>query len=649
MAAVVFALAVVDAWAQAPIPVEAFFQKPAVASAVISPTGRHVAMTSLNNEDLLQLVILDTATLKASVIASFQKADIVNVHWVSDKRLVYGAGDSERQLRIAGTGLHAVDLDGGDYRQLARASWDWDANDTARRVLDATTEYEAPMPLRDSDSIFATQLKWNNDGTFQGYSILKVDTRTGAASPVQRPADIYAFSVAPDGVARVVMTREAMGRSTIQYRDGDNWVKLVEFDLFTGQGAFYPVGFAPDGTLYVSYSKDGGTSGLYTYDIRTRQLSNAPVLSVAGFDMQPGLVTARNGLVGVHYSADARATYWIDPRMKELQGKIDKALPATVNHIQMPNRAEVPFLLVHAFSDADPGQYFLYDTKDDKLMRIGRSRPAIDPTRGARLDFARFKARDGMEIPVWITTPKDGKTGARPAVVLVHGGPNLRGGYWGWDAEAQFLASRGYLVIEPEFRGSQGFGFNHFKAGWKQWGLAMQNDVADATRWAIEKGYADAKRICIAGASYGGYAALMGLASDVDLYRCGFEWAGVTDLDLLYSDSWRSTSDAYRTYGLPTLVGDRTKDAAQLKATSPITVAAKIKQPLLMAYGAQDHRVPIVHGTRFRDEVQKVNANVEWVVYADEGHGWSQVKNNVDWWTRVEKFLARNIGEGAAR
>jgi dipeptidyl aminopeptidase/acylaminoacyl peptidase len=650
MAAAAFLLASASVWAQGPaaIPVETFFQKPGIGSARISPTGRHVAMTALNKDGLMQLVVLDTATLKIQVATSFQSADVVNVNWISEKRLVFGAGDADRRMSDmkASPGLYAVDLDGSEFRQLARVDWHRVDNDGGLvRMLDVTTSFEAPMTHRDSDSIFVTQLKFKTNYDFESTSLLKLDTRTGATTPFQRPGDTYEWAIGPDDTPRVAVTREEKGHVGVWHLDGDNWVKLVEYDPYAGGGGFTPVGFAPDGTLYVTARKGGTTLALYTYDLKKRELSATPVLSVAGFDLNPSLDTTRERLIGIHYESDAKSTYWVDPRMKELQAKVDKALPATINTLDVPYRAEVPFVLVTAYSDADPGQFFLYDTQSDKLVRFGRARPAIEPARMARRDFMRYKARDGLGIPAWVTVPRDGKTGPRPTVILVHGGPFVRGGTWHWDAMTQFLASRGYAVVEPEFRGSRGFGFDHFKAGWKQWGLAMQNDVADGTRWAIDKGIADPKRICIAGASYGGYATLMGLANDPDLYRCGFQWVGVTDLDLLYSAGWSDTSDEYLMFGMPTLVGDRTKDAAQLKATSPVTLASRIKQPLLMAYGAQDVRVPIQHGIDFRNEVEKYNKDVEWIVYASERHGWRELKNNVDWWTRVEKFLARNIGE----
>ena len=171
----------------------------------------------------------------------------------------------------------------------------------------------------------------------------------------------------------------------------------------------------------------------------------------------------------------------------------------------------------------------------------------------------------------------------------------------------------------------------------------MQDDVADATQWAIKQGYADPKRVCIAGASYGGYATLMGLIRYPEMYRCGIDWVGVTDIELMYSINWSDMSDMWMQYGMPVLVGDRQKDAKQLAATSPLQLAARLTQPLLMAYGGLDRRVPIEHGTRLRDALSPHNANLEWVVYSDEGHGWMLPANKVDFWTRVERFLDRHL------
>jgi dipeptidyl aminopeptidase/acylaminoacyl peptidase len=268
-----------------------------------------------------------------------------------------------------------------------------------------------------------------------------------------------------------------------------------------------------------------------------------------------------------------------------------------------------------------------------------------------RQEPIRYKARDGLEIPGLLTLPPGGVRKNLPMVVLVHGGPWVRGASWGWNPQSQFLASRGYAVLQVEFRGSTGFGIRHFEAGLKQWGLGMQNDIADGTRWAIDQGIADPRRICIAGSSYGGYATLMGLVNDPDLYRCGIDWIGVTDIELMYTGTWFSKSDAspgYLRYGMPVLIGDPVKDAAQLKATSPIQQAARIQQPLLLAYGKEDRRVPIYHGKKFYSAVTRTNKQVEWVAYGGEGHGWSLPKNRIDFWQRVERFLDKHIGQPPA-
>jgi dipeptidyl aminopeptidase/acylaminoacyl peptidase len=259
----------------------------------------------------------------------------------------------------------------------------------------------------------------------------------------------------------------------------------------------------------------------------------------------------------------------------------------------------------------------------------------------AERDFVRLPARDGLSIPMHVTKPA-GK-GPWPTVVLVHGGPWVRGGSWQWTGESQFLASRGYLVLEPEFRGSRGYGQKHEHAGYKQWGLKMQDDVTDATRWAIDKKLADPQRVCLAGASYGGYATLIGLIREPALYRCGVAWIAVTDINLMYDISWSDTSEEFKRYGMPVRVGDQVKDAAQLEETSPVKQAHRLKQPLLLAFGAADRRVPLDHGTRFRDAVSKTNTQVEWVVYNNEGHGFSKPENRFDFYERMERFLATHL------
>lgn len=223
-------------------------------------------------------------------------------------------------------------------------------------------------------------------------------------------------------------------------------------------------------------------------------------------------------------------------------------------------------------------------------------------------------------------------------------------------AEAKWVLVESYSDVQPKVfqlfeTATRTFtklgGWSHFRAGWKQWGLAMQDDIADGVAWAVKQGIADPKRICILGGSYGGYAVLMGLVRDPDLYQCGINLAGVTDINLMYGH-WSFASDLsqrYRKYGMPELIGDQVKDAAQLTATSPLAQAARVRKPVLLAYGEVDRRVPLPHGKKFFAEVRKTNPDVEWISYPTEGHGLADPKNRIDFWLRVEKFLDRHIGK----
>jgi dipeptidyl aminopeptidase/acylaminoacyl peptidase len=257
--------------------------------------------------------------------------------------------------------------------------------------------------------------------------------------------------------------------------------------------------------------------------------------------------------------------------------------------------------------------------------------------------FHRFAARDGLQLPLYVTTPAAKASGPRPSIVLVHGGPYLRGGSWEWDAQAQFLASRGYLVLQPEFRGSTGFGSKLFEAGWQQWGRTMQDDLADTAAWAVKQGLADPKRIGIMGASYGGYATLMGLVRNPEIFRAGVEWAGVTDIELMFTAVESDASQDARRYDMKTLIGDPAANPAAFADVSPLAQASRITQPLLMAHGGRDRRVPIVHAAKFHRAVKEKNRTVEYISYPEEGHGWRHEEDSIDFWKHVEAFLDKHL------
>jgi dipeptidyl aminopeptidase/acylaminoacyl peptidase len=638
-----------------PPPVEAFFGNSPFGGAILSPSGKYLAVRSGAPGRRDYLAVIDLADNSGKVVAEYTDSDIAEFRWVNDERLVFNVGDKTVAVGDAryAPGLFAVNRDGSNLMQLVDryGTWVGGQSPVGRKLLPYHTFLTAQRGSQDSEYIYVLSPDQTETGKLRHVALLRLNTLTGRTETVPRPATVQGWMLDNKGEPRLATGTEK-NLTTLYYRDPatNEWRTLASYNPYGhGKNAIVPLAFGADGTLYVTARGDGDISTVHTFNLATGKVNPESVISTPGYDFQGGLITTKDKLLGLQVTTDATGQEWFDPEMKAMQAQIDKLLPVTVNTLSMPSHAKAPWVLVRAYSDAVPPIYFLYNKETKQLNKVGESRPGINPAQMGRQQFIRYKARDGMEIPAVLTLPPGKKTGL-PLVVMVHGGPYVNGNTWGWNPVTQFLASRGYAVLEPNFRGTMGYGAKLFMAGWKQWGLGMQNDIADGTRWAIAKGYVDPKRICIAGASYGGYATLMGLVNDPDLYKCGFEWVGVTDINLLYNGSWNYSSDMtdeWKQYGMPDMIGDPVKDAAQLKATSPLELAARIRQPLLMAYGGVDVRVPMYHGKKFYDAVTQTNKDVEWIEYPNEAHGWHLPKNNYDFWTRVEKFLDRNIGSGA--
>jgi dipeptidyl aminopeptidase/acylaminoacyl peptidase len=642
---------------EAPLPpIDSFFDNPAFGGAALSPSGRYLAARSSRPGQHDFLAVIDLASHTAKVAAAFSDADIGHFEWVNDERLLFDLTDKATAQGDLGEapGLFAVGRDGGKLVQLAeRRGRRFVAEDSGllrKELLPWHTFMLGQRGAQDSEFVYVRSAVYDNAGALHHIDLLRLNTLTGRAQAIPGPGPVRHWLLDQHGEPRVAVTEDEAGISSLYFRqsaDGQ-WRKLASYNAYTdARNAVEPLGFGPDGKLYVTARTGSDTSAAHLFNLAENRIDPEPIVVTKGYDFDGELVSDQTRVLGVRFTTEAEENEWFDPGMKAVQQTVDKLLPRTINLISVPAHSQTSWVLVESYSDQMPPSFRLYDTKAGTLDKVADSYPNIDGARMGRQDWVRYKARDGLEIPALLTYPAGQVRKNLPLVVLVHGGPWLRGATWGWRPATQFLASRGYAVLEPAFRGSTGLGARHLMAGFKQWGLAMQNDIADGARWAIAQGIADAKRICIAGASYGGYATLMGLVNDPDLYRCGVEWAGVTDISLMYTGTWYGDSDlpnGYRTHGMPVMIGDPVKDAAQLKATSPLEQAARIHQPLLLAYGGADRRVPLFHGTRFRDAVRRTNPNVEWIEYPEEGHGWALPKNRIDFWSRVERFLDRQIG-----
>ena len=629
--------------ADSKIPVESFFKSAQFSDARLSPDSSSIALLAADANDRIMLVVMETSTKEPRVLARFNNQDVAFFSWVNNKRLVYGVSDKnlgpgERQ---SGTGLFAIDKDAKNPRQLIERSSSMEG--VKFRMLPPRTQFIGAVDAENSDDIYVGQV--SSERSNAGLNLLKQNTMTGQTEVVSVPASSSRFLQDSNGFIRIAIASKNETTSVFYKENkGSEWILLNSFDDKKDDG-FTPIFVNTNGELIVTARNGKDTYGLYRYDTKTKTLATSPMLDLKGFDFEGRLLfnKKQNEIAGIRFETDAPTTVWLNEKDKNIQAKIDALLPNMVNYIDQGGRSESDIRLITSFSDVHPASYLLFDAATSKIIPLGEAKPEINSAAMSYKDFVRYQARDGTEIPAYITLPKGKPAKNLPLVVLVHGGPYVRGGHWQWSPQVQFLASRGYAVIEPEFRGSTGYGKNLHQAGWKQWGLRMQDDLDDARAWAVKQGYADPGRVCIAGASYGGYAVLMGLIRNPELYRCGISWVGVSDINLLYDVAWSDTAgSSWEKFGMPVLIGDPVKDAEQLKQTSPLVQAARLKSPLILAYGAADVRVPLVHGTKFYDAVKSHNKDVEWIVYQEEAHGWRLLKNNVDFWTRVEKFLEQN-------
>lgn len=619
--------------------------------AALSPDGRRLAIRSIGKEGRAILSVLPLDTLQPQIVFASDTDDVNHFVWVNNERLAFDlvdatAADADQD---AAPGLFAVDHDGKRFKQIVERQRAWlrDGNDS--RVLQPWNTFLLNnTTLRQGNEVLAWRPEAYSQKSLGYIKLLRVNTLTARDEEVEAPLHSVGWWADSSGQLRLVVThQEEKGSLRWRHPASGEWKTLREFNIFQDQSDLSMCHVGADGRLFVAARRGSDKLSMWTIDPATGEFSAQPLASSPRFDVNADVVERRDRVLGLRFTIDGEVTQWLDADLQALQQQVDKVLPRTANRLSVPWTGDEPWVLIEAFADIQPTLYYLFNRATRKFTRLGAQRPDVEARQQAAMDLQWLKARDGLDLPTWVSLPRaaaGAEAKSLPTVVLVHGGPWIKNTSWHWDAEVQFLNALGYVVLQPQFRGTQGLGIKHESASLRQWGRAMQDDVTDATRWAVASGLADPKRIAIMGASYGGYSTLMGLAREPELYRCGIAWVGVTDLDLLYGAHWSDTSDAFKKHGMPKLIGDRVKDAAELKANSPITVAGKIKQPLLLAYGEKDQRVPIEHGKAMRRALQDAgNGQVEWVSYEKEGHGWREPATQIDFWNRVAQFLAKQL------
>ena len=652
------ALYVLAAVAQ-PLPVEQFFKRSNLSQLKISPDGKSVAGIVSGKRDGLSVVNIDTHSGRP--VTNFGDADVLQFYWINDRRLIFSVGDAhEATANAYYYGWWAVDLDGSRLEEISTSNHS--ANTNAATPTGSRLSGGSGAPVRTAFSVEPrTRLRYlaslhddSNDVLLEATignkaSVWRWDTLTN-----QRVADltgevtgVQRWIIDKHGMPRAVRVMDA-GREKVLYREagGDTWQRLA--DAEETRLPFWPLGIdADDKTFYVgAYDPESGRSAVYRYDFAAGRVGERVARHLDS--NMSGLIFSRaeHRLLGFRYEGMNTGVIWVDEHHAKVQAMASRAVPQQYNNVSIADR-NPKRALIATYSDRAPSTYYLLDTEKMTMERFSSSRPWINPQDMSPRKLVRYRARDGLMIPAHLTIPKGTSGKNLPLVVEIHGGPWIQKQDGSFNLHAQFFASRGYAVLQPDFRGTQGYGQKHFEASFGEWGYSMQDDITDGVEWLIKQGIADKNRICLFGGSYGGYATLWGLIKTPDLYRCGVAYVAVSDISYMFDfNRWDWGRAEWQSYGgAKRMIGDPVRDAEKFRAVSPVENAERLKAPVLLAYGGVDQRVPIKNGTAMRAALDRYGKTYEWVVYDEEGHGFNDDKNKFDFYRRVEAFLKKYLGE----
>jgi dipeptidyl aminopeptidase/acylaminoacyl peptidase len=632
--------------ASAQVDVEQYIKPDAYDRVKISPTGEYFALT-VNLPDRQVLVIQRRSDGKLTgKAAGTEHSAVADFWWVNDHRVIVamaaklGSRDAPEQ-----TGeLHGLNADGSNAKLLIGAS-NLDRSSSAA-VYDFTgstlqfAELIDTLP-KDPQKVLVSISNYAVEPTTR---VARMDVDTGRTNDVATaPLKRASFASDSAGVVRFAEGKDRENYSRLLYRDSNDADWRVINDERSSGLVESPLGFSADAkTAYLRVQRKSGPDAIVSLEPTTGK--RVELLRDKRVDPD-FLIYAPNGLapVGANFTADRRHNAFFDETGADaaLYRKLEAAFPGhSVLVTSTTDDGKLALLLVS--SDTNPGDFYLYDTSDQRATGVFSRRLWLDPEKMAPTRSVEFAARDGLLLHGFVTLPK-GAAGGLPMIVLPHGGPFGVADTWDFDEEVQLLTDAGYAVMRVNFRGSGNYGRAFMHAGAKEWGGLMQDDVTDATRWAITQGIADPKRICIYGASYGAYAAMMALAREPALYRCGVGYVGVYDLPLMYR------ADAGRATFLKNWLNDWLGPESSLAAISPTQHAVKITQPVFLAAGGKDWRAPIAQSERMGKALKAVGNAPETLYFATEGHGFYTEAHRREFYTKLLEFLSRSIGGAKAK
>lgn len=613
----------------------------------LSPTGEYYAATvPLGDRTGLVVMRRDGNDVTAQ-FALGKDTHIEDFEWVNDTRLLlsmaenFGMDDTP-----SATGeIFGVDADGKNVELLVgyRAVGSGPGSRIQTRTQESVAAYLLDA-LPDEEHDVLIEVWPFHDDPYTRVEIM--DVRNGKRRPVTRsPVQRGNFTVDHAREVRFVRGYGQDNASMLYHRkgEGDEWA-LINNEKETGR-VDIPVGFSADNQVaYLRSDSRKAPDAIVAFDTRTGE--RRPLLQHEVVDPYVVLYSLgdRGIPVGAQYLGGKVEQRFFDPASPEakLYTMLQAAFPGQAVYVTSTTR-DGKLALVQVTAGNNPGDFYLFDVTNRKAGYLLSRRQWIDPETMGGVRPVTLKARDGLDLHGFLTLPPGSGGKNLPAVVYVHGGPYGAFDQLGFDTEAQLLARAGYAVLQVNFRGSGNYGRGFQEAGAQQWGKAMQDDVTDATRWAIEQGIADPERICIYGGSYGAYAAMMGAAREPDLYACAAGYVGVYDLDLMVRQDKRDSRF------MSNFTSQWIGEAGSLSAVSPTRLADRIKAPVFLAAGGEDRVAPVEHTELMESALRKAGVPVESLVYKNEGHGFYKEEHRTEYYRRLLGFLSRHIGGQQAK
>lgn len=635
-----------DAQVPAPVDVGPFIRRDTFETITISPNGEYLAAT-VPLEDRTGMVVMRRSDKAITARMTLGKdTHFQSLHWVSERRLLASIAEAfgtRDQPTLTGE-LFGVDFDGKNQRMLT--GFRAEINTQASRLQTANADSVYAELVDDLPAEEHYVLVGVTPFLPDAYTRLeRMDVRNGKRKPVTRVSAKRAHFVTDNAAhVRLAVGTGGANASMLFHRANDDaeWTE-VNNEMVTGR-VEWPVGFSPDNRIaYLQVEKPQGPDVLVAWDTVTGERKE--LIRHASHDPEGVLYNLGSGIVPVGMRFDVGPVaedYFIegsaDARVYQMLAKAFAGHTVSITSTTDDGR----LALVHVGNATNPGDFYLFDVANRKAEMLVSQAEWFDPAAMGEVRAVSLKSRDGMTLHGVLTLPPGSDGRGLPMVVNPHGGPiSVRDGF-GFNAETQMLARAGYAVLQINFRGSGGYGRAFRNAGARQWGRTMQDDLTDATQWAVKEGIADPRRICIYGGSYGAYASLMGVAREPALYRCAVGYVGVYDLDTMVAED-SSNSASMSTY-LHQWVGKK----GELAAVSPNHLAGNIKVPVFLAAGGEDEIAPVEHTRAMERALAKAGVPVETLYYRNEAHGFYTVEHQLEYNARLLDFLARHLGGARA-